>query len=205
MAVERRSESPGQRPQPGGRRETILRCALAVVAENGIGGLRMRDLAQRVGVSHPSLHHHFATKGDLLAAVVDYALDHEILTGIELDPASADPVGDLVRVLEVTHERFASRPDIGVVLGELIRQSRTDPLLAARLGDRHAAWRSVTEVALQRAVHMGRLPSGFDVEAVTDLLLAAITGWSTWPSQETPPPSMRAIRALLTPASSTGH
>jgi AcrR family transcriptional regulator len=78
------------------RREQIVRDASALFAAEGYGDTSMRDIAERVGVSKSTLFHHYATKEDLLQAVLvarDTAIsDRSVLT----EAASA---ADLLRVL----------------------------------------------------------------------------------------------------------
>ena len=66
------SKKPAQ-PQPapaGGRREQILEEGLKLIAERGVAGASLRELARRVGISQPSLYHHFPTKDALVAEIV---------------------------------------------------------------------------------------------------------------------------------------
>lgn len=51
-------------------RTELLDTAQALLRERGINGFSFRDLAAEVGISSASLHHHFPTKGDLCAAVI---------------------------------------------------------------------------------------------------------------------------------------
>ncbi|WP_444593972.1 TetR/AcrR family transcriptional regulator [Brachybacterium sp. AOP3-A1-3] len=60
------STTPGQ-----ARREAILDGAAALFAERGYHGASLRDISRRVGISHPGMLHHFASKEVLLGAVVD--------------------------------------------------------------------------------------------------------------------------------------
>jgi AcrR family transcriptional regulator len=39
----------------------------------GFEELRLRDVASEVGIDHSTLHHHYATKQDLVAGVVEHA------------------------------------------------------------------------------------------------------------------------------------
>lgn len=49
---------------------TVLDDAEKLLTDVGFNGFSTRDLADELGISSASLHHHFATKGDLAAAVV---------------------------------------------------------------------------------------------------------------------------------------
>ena len=54
------------------RREQIAEAALALVAEQGVGGLTARNVAHAVGVTAPALYRHFpGGKADILASVLD--------------------------------------------------------------------------------------------------------------------------------------
>ena len=48
----------------------ILDAAQALLEARGFNGFSTRDLADEVGIASASLHHHFATKGDLAASVI---------------------------------------------------------------------------------------------------------------------------------------
>lgn len=60
-------------PYAGGlaRREAILDATVEMIAEVGYHGLSMRDVARRVGISHPGVIYHFPSKEALLMAVVE--------------------------------------------------------------------------------------------------------------------------------------
>lgn len=52
------------------RREEILDAALDVFAAGGYRGSSLRDVAERVGISHAGLLHHFSSKAELLSEVL---------------------------------------------------------------------------------------------------------------------------------------
>ena len=63
-------------PQPAARREPlsrerVLRAAVALADEGGIGSLTMRRLGQELGVEAMSLYKHVKNKDDLLDGIVD--------------------------------------------------------------------------------------------------------------------------------------
>ena len=55
-------------------RERIVAAAVALVDAEGLAALSTRRLAAELGVSGPSLYNHFATKDELLDAVIDHVL-----------------------------------------------------------------------------------------------------------------------------------
>lgn len=50
---------------------SILDATQLLLETRGFNGFSTRELANELGISSASLHHHFATKGDLAAAVID--------------------------------------------------------------------------------------------------------------------------------------
>src|SRR3954468_16224943 len=53
----------------GDLRRTLLDASLALVEEQGIGALSLREVARKAGVTHNAPYHHFPDKGTLLAAI----------------------------------------------------------------------------------------------------------------------------------------
>ena len=52
-------------------KQQVLDASIALVAESGLAGLSMREVARRAGVSHQAPYHHFADKAAIVAALVE--------------------------------------------------------------------------------------------------------------------------------------
>ncbi len=84
----------------GGKREEVLSAALELMAERGIKGASLRELARRVGLSQPSLYHYFESKRDLIAQLV------ERYTAPAMEPPAGLPArADLRAILTVAARR----------------------------------------------------------------------------------------------------
>jgi AcrR family transcriptional regulator len=59
----------------GDLRNSLIRAALALVAERGVEGFSLREAARTVGVSASACYRHFADREELLAAVAHEGLD----------------------------------------------------------------------------------------------------------------------------------
>ena len=70
-------------------RHALLERAIETIGEKGVEGLSLRQLAKDLGVSHAAPTRHFASKADLLSAIV--ALSYEELTETVLDAAATAP------------------------------------------------------------------------------------------------------------------
>ncbi len=97
-------QSPGRpvrtrRPRGSLSRELILDAAEAVAAQ-GFGALTMRAVAARLGAAPMALYNHFATKEQLVDALLD-----RVLGRFEPEPATDDWIEDLRRFAR-THRRL---------------------------------------------------------------------------------------------------
>ncbi|MEV0341802.1 TetR/AcrR family transcriptional regulator [Nocardia sp. NPDC050713] len=60
----------GEYAKSARRREEIVDAAMQVFSESGFRDGSLRDIAERVGMTHAGMRHHFPTKAALLAAVL---------------------------------------------------------------------------------------------------------------------------------------
>lgn len=81
-----KSEAPG-----GATRDVILAAAERILARGGEEALSIRELCARVGVTAPTIYHHFGDKSGLVAEVVD-ACFAEFERAMAAGPVPADPV-----------------------------------------------------------------------------------------------------------------
>ncbi|APX32351.1 hypothetical protein BH708_06025 [Brachybacterium sp. P6-10-X1] len=61
---------------PVDRPQAILDGASELFREFGYYGASLRDISRRVGISHPGMLHHFASKEDILNRVIDRLEEH---------------------------------------------------------------------------------------------------------------------------------
>ncbi|WP_085297984.1 TetR/AcrR family transcriptional regulator [Cognaticolwellia mytili] len=68
----------------GDLRKSLVSTASDMVAEDGIEGLSLRKLAEKIGVSRTAAYHHFTDKNDLLCAIAEQAFErwHKISSEI---------------------------------------------------------------------------------------------------------------------------
>jgi AcrR family transcriptional regulator len=157
-----------------------VEAAFELIGARGFEGLRLRDVAAAAGIDHSTVHHYFATKEDLVAAVVDHAT-RQFWSTMPLGGSPADEIGAHLRVLG----RMArERPALFVVLRELDLRARRDPAVRAILADRERGWRDALSARLAG-----------DATA-TALVIAAVKGASFDP--EAAGPALALLGRLLT-------
>jgi AcrR family transcriptional regulator len=136
------------------RRDELLRVALRLFAERGFDGTTIADIATATGTAHGLVYHYFASKNDLLLAV--------------LERFSFLP--ELRRLLDVSSERAASDvlTEIAVrfsaLLGErsdllrlVSRESQTNPMVAAALAGVMGEGTEVISAYLDARIAAGEL------------------------------------------------
>ncbi|MEO3814295.1 TetR/AcrR family transcriptional regulator [Sphaerisporangium sp. B11E5] len=81
------------------RRAELLEAARRVVLERGISSTRVADIAKATNVSGGLIHYHFATKDDLITAMLRSTIDGEVVRLGEIVRDSGPAVERLDRVL----------------------------------------------------------------------------------------------------------
>jgi AcrR family transcriptional regulator len=103
--------------QPQLSRELVLRGAMAIADEGGIGSMTIRSLAQRLNVKPMSVYYYVANKDDILDAIVDL-----VFSEIELPDPSGHWRTELLKRADSARAALRAHPwAIGLM------ESRTSP------------------------------------------------------------------------------
>ena len=82
-------------------REAVLAAARRSAMARGYNGLNFRDIAAEVGIKAPSIHHHFATKAELGAAVARRYWEDTVKQLAAISDEASEPLGALRRYPEI--------------------------------------------------------------------------------------------------------
>jgi AcrR family transcriptional regulator len=129
------------------RDRRILDAAAVAFHEKGFHGVGMDELGTRAGLSGPSLYRYFAGKDEILARLLDEAMDE--LLGATV-PVDDDPMSDLVRALR-HHVRFTTTNRHLVTLHQREERALVEPWATAFVRRRRQytrAWESLVAHAL---------------------------------------------------------
>jgi AcrR family transcriptional regulator len=148
------------------RRERIVVAAFERVAEIGFEGLRLRQVAEQAGIDHSTLHHYFATKQDLVAAVAEFTTRQFWSTA----PTATEPEAALREHLHALHQLIERWPRLFAVTAELDLRARRDPAVAAAMAGHEHGWRALLTGLLERG------PRPADAAAEAELVIATIKG-----------------------------
>jgi AcrR family transcriptional regulator len=170
----------------GSRAEEVLQAARQLLEERGHDGLRMRLLADRLGIKAPTLYAHFASKRDLENALIALGLDEQARAAA--DGLGATPPEEGVARMWAGYRAWALRnPALHQLIGARALD-REDPavvaaerpgaemVLRSARGDRPTAIASWAFAYGMVALELNdRVPPGQDLDAVWAAGLARLS------------------------------
>ncbi|MGH9089473.1 MAG: TetR/AcrR family transcriptional regulator [Acidimicrobiales bacterium] len=139
------NSSPTEPTAATSQRQHILDTALSLMSQRGVDGTSMRDLASAAGLNVASLYHYFASKRELLVAVLEERGFIDELAGAAGRAAIArDEVDGLVSMLDdILGSMLEVEDFIRLMLGEVMRGDETAFTVGVELFD-------ATQTALER-------------------------------------------------------
>lgn len=185
------------------RRTRILEAASEVFGEKGYVKGSLADIAERVGITHAGVLHHFGSKDQLLLAVLAHrdATDVELLDGRHM-PDGLELFSHLVR----TAERNENRAGIVQAFTVLSAESVTDGHPAKEFFlERYETLRTEVAAALASICSHDDPPAPGDVDKAAASIIAVMDGlqiqWLLAPNKiELARTSAFAIDAILAAA-----
>jgi len=172
------SDEPDQAPETSAR-ERILQAACALIAERGIGGARIAQIANAAGVSTALVHYHFRTREVLLAETLDYAFD--LAAAVRLRPAGDNDGGggSAAHRLADVIEQSLPTTDPGrrewQLWAELWLGAARDPSLRPIAAQMYARYRTWIAAAIAEGIAAGQF-APVDPGDTADVAMALIDG-----------------------------
>lgn len=163
------------------RRDALVRAAYGIIAAKGFEGLRLREVATKAGIDHSTLHHHFRTKRDLIAAVLDYATEQ-----FRPPPRKNEATPTSLHAhLSLLSRMIVDRPELHVVLREFDLHAVRDARIRTIIAKREQGWREQLVQRIEFAAEEGNWPSGYEPAIGAELIIAVVKGASFNPRTAT--------------------
>ncbi|MQA13240.1 MAG: TetR family transcriptional regulator [Pseudonocardiaceae bacterium] len=164
--------------------EIILAASIEVMSEHGYHGTSVRDIAERAGLSPAALYHHFSSKHDVLATIMDRGIE-ELLsrTRTALQSAGDDPP-DRLRALVAVHVLFHLEDQRGTLLGTSEVRGLEEPVRSEHLAKRQQQQRmfdGVVSDGTQRRAFRTEYP-----QEASRAVVVMCTGVASWYHPEGP-------------------
>jgi AcrR family transcriptional regulator len=156
------------RPRSQEADQAILSAAAQILAEGGLGGMSIEEVASRAGVAKTTIYRRWTSRGTL-------ALDAFLaeFQGQQPPPDTGSLRGDLLAALRAWI-RSVTRTSAGPILAGLIAEAQLDPELGAAWRERVVErLRGQHKIMLNRAVERGEIPASTDQEVALDLIFGA--------------------------------
>ncbi|MFE3292727.1 TetR/AcrR family transcriptional regulator [Rhodococcus sp. NPDC059234] len=160
------------------RRDAILRASATAIAERGIRGLRVTDVADAAGVSAGLLYYHFRDRIGLLEAALNHINDRAREYRSEGE-ALTDSARD--RLLRSLLGEIQDRPDVvenSLAWNELRASAVYEEALRGPLARTTAAWVSEIADAVSQAQLAGEVAGTIDPHRAAVTMTALVEGLS---------------------------
>jgi AcrR family transcriptional regulator len=150
-------------PRPRRSQTEVLEATIDVLAEQGVVGATVDEVAARAGVSKATIYRHWGSRARLIHAAIS-ALD-----GPYVEPDTGSLHGDLTALVRDTVE-YLERRDVGRVIPSVIDAATRDRELAVLHQETQRRARRAFERVVRRGIERGEVPSDVDVALLVDLV-----------------------------------
>lgn len=176
------------------RRQAIVVAAYHLIVEKGFADFRIRDAAQRAGITAATLYYYFPTKEALIQAVDTY-LTQLIVEHQERWAAQAfsTPREHLHAHLAGIQDLLRQDPAIFVALGELSVRSLRDPAIQRILDAGERSWQGYLASLLTAGMKQGLFRADLDPASAAWVIVSFLKGINL----RSPPEELAAGMALL--------
>lgn len=161
-----------------GTRSRILTAAARVFAQRGLTGASLDEVAAGAGLTKGALYWHFASKNDLLMALLEQRIREQLAstpTGEDLFPPDVDPAEGIAASLQSLFDNCLCDPDWGRLFVAFVAGAR-EPEVREKL---RVLYRTIHELIVDRVRQLeatGRLAPGISPDTVAIMFTALIDG-----------------------------
>lgn len=164
------------------RRRAIAAAARELIVEKGLEGLRMRDIAERVGINVATLHYHVPSKEALVGLVAETLKDDFRGQSLARPRLHLTPAEQLDHEFFDFAELYFERTDVLAVLSEMMERGRRDPMIKAALHPLMQRWREMIADILAAGAADGTFRDDLDPEAAAQIVVGALISFWRGPN-----------------------
>ncbi len=168
------SSAEAPRRDTDSRRAEIAAAVRALIVERGFEGLRMRDIAERVGINISTLHYHIPSKEALIALVAQSLRDDFIAQHMARPRAGLSPLAMMRLEFSDFRDTVLHNSELFVVLGELQERGRRDPVVAEVMRPMRGYWHQQWREILQAGRADGSFRADLDPAAAASIIIGGM-------------------------------
>jgi len=165
----------------GRRRTALLEAAFDVIAKAGFEGLRMRAVAQRVGVNIATLHYYFSSKQELIEGLAQLIGAKFVTLHGPIPKTTGLPALDRLRQ-EFSDGRYylQEHPEMLLVMQEFTLRGKRDPQVQTVVERMGGHWRRGIEELVRQGLTDGTFRADMEASEITLMLMAIFSGTGTF-------------------------
>ncbi len=147
----------------------IHRAVVDELADHGLGGLTIENVARRAGVGKATVYRRWTSKREMVLTVLT-----QVATRADLFPDTGGLESDLRALLSSAADHLRDHR-VSRIVPDVLAESARDPDFAAALHERIGLIRRHRGAEMiTRAVDRGELPAHVDLELASDLIAAPL-------------------------------
>jgi AcrR family transcriptional regulator len=158
------------------RKSELVEIAYRLIAQNGLEGFRIRQVAAEAGIDNGTLHYHFPSKEALILGVVDYLMEDLRNNRAVREDAEPTALDELRLEFEDIRLRLHATPEQFIVLSDLAVRSWRDPVVAKIFRKLDDGWQAHLVAMLGRGIQQGLFRNNLNVPLCARAIMVALRG-----------------------------
>ncbi len=155
------------------RQIEILHRAIELIAEKGIQGLTLKNLAREIGISEPAIYRHYENKIEILVSILDYFLDRTMGIFDAEICRDGSAIEKIERIFEAHFEVFSETPAlVAVIFSEEI--FRNEAVLTEKIKVIMGRNSLVIASIIEDAKASGQINPELDTKHLTVIIMGAL-------------------------------
>jgi AcrR family transcriptional regulator len=158
------------------RKTELVEIAYRLIAQNGLEGFRIRQVAAEAEIDNGTLHYHFPSKEALIHGVVDYLMEDLQNNRSVRSDSNPTALDELHMEFEDIRLRLHSTPEQFIVLNDLAVRSWRDPVVAKMFKKLDDGWHVHLAAMLKRGIQQGIFRKNLNVPLCARAIMVALRG-----------------------------
>ena len=158
------------------RKSELVEIAYRLIAQNGLEGFRIRQVAAEAGIDNGTLHYHFPSKEALILGVVDYLMEDLKNNRAVWKDGEQTALDELRMEFEDIRLRLRRTPEQFIVLSDLAVRSWRDPVVAKIFRKLDDGWHAHLVALLERGIQQGIFRNNLNVPLCARAMMVALRG-----------------------------
>lgn len=156
------------------RRTAIAAAARALIAEHGFEGLRMREIAERIGINIATLHYHVPSKAALVELLAQSLRDDFMAQHAANPRDGLGPRQRLALEIDEFDQTVRENPGLHIVYRELMNRAARDETVSAIISPLTQYWHGQIAAILEEGRADGSFRADLDPKAGSTIVIGAL-------------------------------